>query len=39
LYAYTHVADEAGIDLHEFPGVQRWIGRVAEQPGHVRINE
>lgn len=39
LYAYTHVADEAGIDLDEFPAVQAWIGRVASQPGHVRITD
>ncbi|MGD8330936.1 MAG: glutathione S-transferase family protein [Acidobacteriota bacterium] len=39
LYAYTHVADEAGIDLAEFPDVQTWIERVAAQPGHVRITD
>ncbi len=38
LYAYTHVADEAGIDLHEHPNVESWIARVAAQPGHVTID-
>jgi glutathione S-transferase len=38
LYGYTHVADEAGLDLDEFPGVAAWVGRVASQPGHVTID-
>jgi glutathione S-transferase len=38
LYAYTHVAHEAGLDLAEYPGVARWAGRVARQPGHVTID-
>jgi glutathione S-transferase len=37
LYAYTHVADEAGLDLAPFPAVKRWLARVAEQPKHVPI--
>jgi glutathione S-transferase len=37
LYAYTHVADEAGLDLDPFPSVRRWLERVAAQPGHVAI--
>jgi glutathione S-transferase len=37
LYAYTHVADEAGLDLGPFPAVRRWLERVAAQPGHVSI--
>jgi glutathione S-transferase len=35
LYAYTHVADEAGLDLGPSPSVRRWLERVAAQPGHV----
>jgi glutathione S-transferase len=35
LYGYTHVADEAGLDLTRFPAVSRWLERVAAQPGHV----
>jgi len=38
LYAYTHVADEAGIDLHEHPNVASWLARVAAQSGHVPID-
>jgi glutathione S-transferase len=35
LYAYTHVADEAGIDSSGRPGIQAWIERVESQPGFV----
>lgn len=35
LYAYTHVAEDGGVSLEEFPAVRAWLARVAEQPGHV----
>jgi glutathione S-transferase len=38
LYAYTHVAPEGRFDLHPYPAVRAWLGRVAEQPGHVPID-
>lgn len=37
LYAYTHVADEAGLELAGYPRVLAWCERVREQPGHVLI--
>jgi len=37
LYAYTHVADEAGFDLSGYPAIRAWLDRVAEQPGHQPI--
>jgi glutathione S-transferase len=37
LYAYTHVAHEAQLDLGPFPGVRSWLARVAAQPGHVPL--
>lgn len=37
LFAYTHVADEGGFLLAEFPSVCTWIERVKSQPGFVRI--
>jgi glutathione S-transferase len=37
LYAYTHVAEEAGFDLARHPAVGRWLERVAAQPGHIPI--
>jgi glutathione S-transferase len=38
LYAYTHVAGEGGFELERYPAVRAWLGRVAEQPGHVLIS-
>ncbi|HEY7003465.1 MAG TPA: glutathione S-transferase family protein [Gaiellaceae bacterium] len=38
LYAYTHVADGAGLDLGGYPLIRAWIERVASQPGHVTID-
>ena len=37
LYGYTHVADEGGFDLGDYPAVRAWHDRVAAQPGHVPI--
>jgi glutathione S-transferase len=38
LYAYTHVAPEAGLDLELYPAIRAWLARVASQPGHVPID-
>jgi glutathione S-transferase len=38
LYAYTHVAPEGRFDLHPYGAINEWLGRVAEQPGHVPID-
>ena len=38
LYAYTHVADEGGFDLANYPAVGSWLDRVAELPNHVLMN-
>ena len=35
LFAYTHVAPDAGIDLAEWPAVQRWIDRIEALPGFM----
>ncbi len=34
LYAYTHVADEGGFDLADYPAVCAWLARVAAHPCH-----
>ncbi len=39
LYAYTHVAPEAGFDLEAYPAVRAWLGRVAAQPGIIPLAE
>lgn len=35
LYAYSHVAADADIDLDRFPNVGRWLAAVAETPGFM----
>ena len=35
VYAYAHVAGEAGFDLAGYPAVRDWIARVEATPGHV----
>ena len=37
LYAYTHVAHEGGFDLAQYPGISRWIARIAAEPRHVTL--
>jgi glutathione S-transferase len=37
LYAYTHVAPEAGFDLEPYPAVRGWLERVAARPGIAPI--
>jgi len=39
LYAYTHVAGEAGLDLAPYPAVRGWIARVAGQPRYVALHD
>jgi len=39
LYAYTHVADEGGFDLADFPAVRGWLARVGGQPRHIPITQ
>jgi glutathione S-transferase len=38
LYAYTHVAGEGGFELDRYPAIGAWLGRVANEPGHVPID-
>ena len=33
LYAYTHVAQEGGFDMNDFPRIMGWLGRVESCPG------
>jgi glutathione S-transferase len=35
LYAYTHVADEAGIDMAAYPAIAPWLARVEATDGFV----
>jgi len=39
LYAYTHTAaDRGGFDMSRFPGIGRWLDRIARLPGHVGLH-
>ena len=37
LYAYTHVAPEAGFDLTPYKALRAWMERIASQPGYVSL--
>jgi glutathione S-transferase len=39
LYAHTHLAHTCDFDLTAFPAVRAWLDRMAEQPGHVLMDE
>ena len=39
LYAYTHCAEEGGLDLSGYPAVTAWLDRVAAQPGHTSMRQ
>jgi glutathione S-transferase len=35
LYGYTHVANEGGFDLSEYPAIQKWINRIQSHHNHI----
>jgi glutathione S-transferase len=35
VYSYVHVADEAGYEMSAYPNIERWLERVASQPGYM----
>ena len=37
LYAYTHVADEGGFDLGDYPRIKAWLNRIEAQNGFVAM--
>jgi len=37
LYAYTHVADEGGFRLADYPAIGAWMTRVEAQPRYIRM--
>ncbi|NIJ07524.1 glutathione S-transferase [Sphingomonas vulcanisoli] len=37
LYAYTHVADQGGFRLSDYPAIQAWLARITALPGYVPI--
>jgi glutathione S-transferase len=38
LYAYTHQSARGGYDLGQFPGIGRWLTRIAAMPRHITID-
>ncbi|GLQ30843.1 glutathione S-transferase family protein [Litoribrevibacter albus] len=38
LYGYTHVADEGGFDLAQYPAIEAWIKRIQQLPGYVGMS-
>ena len=38
LFAYTHVAEEGGFGLGDYPHVSAWLGRMAALPGFVSMD-
>ncbi len=39
LYAYTHVAQEGGFDLSDYPSINKWIQRISSHPKHVTMEQ
>lgn len=40
LYGYTHSAgSKGGFDMHRFPGIGRWLDRIASLPGHITLDQ
>jgi glutathione S-transferase len=37
LYAYTHVAEEGGFHLGDYPAIKAWLERVQSQPRNIPI--
>ena len=38
LFAYTHVAEEGGFGLSDYPHIERWIARVQALPGFIAMD-
>ena len=38
LYAYTHVAEDGGFALADYPAVQAWIARIERQEGYIGMD-
>ena len=38
LFAYTHVADEGGFDLKDYPAIRAWIERINGRPNFIAMS-
>jgi glutathione S-transferase len=39
LYAYTHVAEEGGFQLGDYPAIRAWLKRVKSEPRNIPITQ
>jgi glutathione S-transferase len=39
VFGYTHLANEGGFNLSDYPAICQWIERIEQQPGYQPINE
>jgi len=39
LYAYTHVCEDGGFELHRYPSVQAWLARIPLLTGFISIDD
>ena len=39
LFAYTHMAEDGGIGLSDYPAINSWIARVRQLPGFVALED
>ena len=37
LFAYTHVADEGGFDLKDYPAILAWIDKIKKHPNYINM--
>jgi glutathione S-transferase len=38
LFAYTHVAHEAGFEMHRYPRVAAWLERLKAEPQYIPMS-
>jgi len=38
LYAYTHVADEGGFELKDYPAILAWLDRIQRKPNYITMD-
>lgn len=39
LFAYTHVCEDGGFELHRYPAVQAWLARIVGLRGYISISD
>lgn len=37
LYAYTHVAEEGGFTLDQYPAIKKWLQRIEHMPNYIEM--